>query len=183
MGESKKFDLEIRLSDMKAAGTGDPTSLSFYLRVKPQYDPNDKFLDYVTVYPLGEEKAETVERKAADTDQILEDNDKVKLTYIGMKNSSSDFLNVLFWVENKTDETAWTTVYCESVGGTEVSLYGEDLIAPHSSGILDGFIRISDLNGLDPQDIAEFEIFFQLCTHFVNPKTLSDGRYTVRIQK
>ena len=180
-GDSRQIDVRIDIDDMKLAGTGDPTRIDLYLHIKPQYDPHDKFLDYVTVYPLGKDKAEMTERQAGEKDQVLEDNDKVGLTYVGMREQSSiGYAFVTFWVENKTDQTARASLFINSINGADARVFGETALAPHSSGILEGIMNLADLNGLTLEQITDFGLSFDLDTDSVNPKTIAEGNYSFK---
>ena len=180
-GETKEYELPISIENMKEAGVGDPTRIDLYTHIKPNYQAKDTFLGYLTLYPLGEEKAETVTRQAGEKDQLIEDNDKVRLTFIGI--SGPDIINyyhTCFWVENKTDEVTMSQLYISSVNAADADFLGECEIAPHSACMLDVFTKADKLNGLTLDDITDLAFLFRLSTNSVNPKTITEGEYSVK---
>ena len=180
LGQSKEWNLSLSTGSLKRAGTGDPTEIKLYLQVKPNYDPKVKFLDYVTIYPLGEDKAETIQRTPGENDQLIVDNESAALTYVGMRESVSQYAYISFWAENKTDQTTWAALYIRSVNGAEASFAGEAYLGPHTSGLLEVLTSLDRLNGLSLDDISELGFTFMLSTAEVNPKTISQGEYSVK---
>ena len=180
LGQSKEWNLSLSTGSLKRAGTGDPTEIKLYLQVKPNYDPKVKFLDYVTIYPLGEDKAETIQRTPGENDQLIVDNESAALTYVGMRESVSQYAYISFWAENKTDQTTWAALYIRSVNGAEASFAGEAYLGPHTSGLLEVLTSLDRLNGLSLDEISELGFTFMLSTAEVNPKTISQGEYSVK---
>ncbi|MBQ5954291.1 MAG: hypothetical protein IJL47_09710 [Lachnospiraceae bacterium] len=180
-GETKEYELPIPIENMKEAGVGDPTRIDLYTHIKPNYQAKDTFLGYLTLYPLGEEKAETVTRQAGEKDQLIEDNDKVRLTFIGI--SGPDIINyyhTCFWLENKTDEVARSQIFIHTVNGTDARFFSITEIAPHSACLLTALMSPDELNGLSPDAITDLALSFDLSTNSVNPKTITEGEYSVK---
>ena len=180
-GENKEYELKLSLDAMKKAGVGDPTRIDLYTRVKPDYQPKDMFLDYLTLYPLGEDKAETVTRQAGGKDQLIEDNDKIRLSFIGI--TGLDIINyyhICFWLENKTDTVACSQVFIHTINGTDARFFSTDEIAPHSACMLDAFMNPESLNGLVPEAITDIAFSFDFSTNSVNPKTITEGEYSFK---
>ena len=179
LGESQKCDFAIALNDLKDAGTGDPTEIRLYLQIKPQYDPQNRFLDYVTIYPLGEDKAESAMHKGEENDQVIEDNSSAKLTFTGLKDKLSGYKIVTFWAENKTDQPTRAFVLISAVNGMNCTFAGEAFIAPHSSGILKVFMNNDRLNELGVDQITDLSFTFQLSTDSVNSQSITQGDYRI----
>ncbi|MBO4887387.1 MAG: hypothetical protein J5589_03635 [Firmicutes bacterium] len=180
-GETKDTEFPISLSALKEAGTGDPTRIDIYMRVKPQYDPADKFLDYLTIYPLGQDKEQIGQRVPAESDQVLEDNDQIKLTYIGLQDKVDPYGACLFWLENKTDQPISATAFQFSLNGEETyNAYGTAEIGPRSSGILTGLINFEGMNGLSLDELKE--VTFTLgVTNIAGNESITQGTYTFNL--
>ncbi len=71
----------------------------------------------VHVYPEGKDKAEVFIREPKDTDKVLVDNDKCKVTLVGIEDDPIWGYSLRVFLENKTDKSIMFTVDDVSVNG------------------------------------------------------------------
>ena len=178
-GKTEEFMLPISLDDMKHAGVGDPTRIDLNVRVTTQSDSSEQFLGYLPLFPLGEDKAEEVVHEDGETHQVLEDNKSVRLVYTGIRDwPEIGYAFVTFWVENKTDQTAQAMLIISALNETEAHITGSAFIAPESSGILEGVMSYESLSGLNPYEITNIELTFNLAEDSEAQKTITSGDYS-----
>lgn len=117
----KKANEEISFSDsvLPDGGVGDFTDIELSFRV---YDSDDWSADEVAevtihVYPYGEDKATKYVREEQSTDEVIIDNEFVKVTVIGYDKNSLLGYSVKLFLENKTDKEVMFSADEASVNG------------------------------------------------------------------
>lgn len=116
----KKANKEIHFMDDSLKKNGiEFTDIAMTFRV---YDSNDWVADEVAretvhVYPLGEENATLFVREEQASDQVLIDNEKCKVTFIGTENDPIWGYTLNLYLENKSDSSVMFSVEDVSVNG------------------------------------------------------------------
>lgn len=118
-GKKSNEDLYILDSTLPESGVGDFTDIELSFRV---YDNDDWSADDVAnitahVYPYGEDKATKYVREAQSTDNVIIDNESVKVTVIGYMKDSLLGYSVKLFLENKTDKEVMFSTDEASVNG------------------------------------------------------------------
>ena len=127
------------------------------------------------------QRIEGLMRRAIQDYSMIEDNDKIRLSFIGI--TGPDIINyyhICFWLENKTDTVACSQVFIHTINGTDASFFSTDEIAPHSACMLEAFMSPESLNGLVPEAITDIAFSFDFSTNSVNPKTITEGEYSFK---
>lgn len=99
------------------------------------YDSNDWTADYVAeetvhIYPYGEENAEKFERTSQSSDNVILDNEYVKVTVIGYEEDDIWGYSVNVFLENKSDTEVMFSVDEASVNGFMADPFWASSILP-----------------------------------------------------
>lgn len=118
-GKKANEGLYILESALPENGIGDFTDIELSFRV---YDSDDWTADEVAevtahVYPYGEDKVTKYVREAQSTDNVIVDNESVKVTVIGYDEDSLLGYSVKLFLENKTDKEVMFSADEASVNG------------------------------------------------------------------
>ena len=148
-GQTKEAELEIAPGDLKTFGIGDPTVIDIGLEVSRTGEFEPVLRDYLTIYPLGEDKAETRVREAAESDKLIVNDEAFRILFTGIeKEPAVGYTYLRFWVENESGLTAsvqvGSVVYNEAESGKAASLK----IAPHSAGPLTLYVSDEEMEAL-----------------------------------
>lgn len=95
------------------------TQVEFTFRVYPSDDwsADNVYEETLTVYPLGEENAETVGHTSSESDTVLFDNDTAQMIVTGYDPDNMWGYTVNVFLNNKTDRTLMFSVDDVSVNG------------------------------------------------------------------
>ena len=81
-------------------------------------------------YPMGDDKAEVVEREVSEDDLVIMDNEYAKITYLGESVNEYETQCLDLYIENKTDVTTTFQVLTVYINGQRlVTIYGEEVAA------------------------------------------------------
>lgn len=144
---------------------GDFTDIEITFRV---YDSNDWSADNVGndtihIYPYGEENAIIFERKPQDTDNIIADNEYVKIIVTGIEPDEIWGYTVNLFLINKSDKEVMFSVDDASVNGYMIDPF-------YATSVMPGKCKFSSMswsaNSLEENGISEVEIIeFLLRAH------------------
>ena len=143
--------------DLTDYGIGDPTVISLFLLVRDRNDwDNVYFKDTVSLYPLGEEKAELFVPDG--TGKVIFDNDLVRLTMASLDYDDywEEFTAVIM-VENKTDKRLYIDFDDIKLNGAAFEPYMDTYTGPYGFAFEDGDFSLSKLTeaGIDVNKSVE----------------------------
>ena len=118
-GKKANDEIVFMSKDLEENGVGDFTDIELTFRV---YDYEDWAADDVAnqtvhVYPYGEDKAVSFVRTPQATDQVIIDNDWVKVTVLGYEKDDIWGCIANLFLENKTDKNVMFSMDNASVNG------------------------------------------------------------------
>lgn len=125
----KSEETMIMFGDLKKIGLTDITDIEMQVSAM---DADDYMSDYFVkdsfqIYPRGEENATKFTYDVKDTDQVLVDNESVKVVYVGSDTESGYEASI--YVENKTTKEITLDATGVTVNGIEVEPYYIEIVA------------------------------------------------------
>ena len=111
-----------------------PTWIEFELNVYEADDYDDVYLNYVDIYPAGEDQALQISFHPDDTDQVLVDNDYVTIIYsLDVENTLESFYDysIPLVVVNKTETPLLLNAGTGVLNSSETDILYADTIAPY----------------------------------------------------
>ena len=111
-----------------------PTWIEFELNVYEADDYDDVYLNYVDIYPAGEDQALQISFHPDDTDQVLVDNDYVTIIYsLDAENTLESFYDysIPLVVVNKTETPLLLNAGTSVLNSSETDILYADTIAPY----------------------------------------------------
>ena len=156
-GASAEEYINIDPEELTDFGIGDPTVISLFLNVYDRDDwDNVYFKDTVSLYPLGEEKAELFVPDG--TGKVIFDNDLVRLTMASLDYDDywEEFTAVIM-VENKTDKRLYIDFDDVKLNGAAFEPYMDTYTGPYGFAFEDGDFSLSKLTeaGIDVNKSVE----------------------------
>ena len=169
--EAKSNDkITFSSSDLEEAGIVDVTDIKLHIRV---YD-NDEWTDFheetYTLYPLGEDKSTTYTRESTDDDQVLIDEQDVKV--IATKKDPDGFwgYTVTLYLENNTKKNLMFSADDFNVDGYSfTSMYACSLEAGDKA-YTDLYLSSSEMEEAGIEDVTSIKVPFTI----YDADTLSD---------
>ena len=156
--ESISFDLDT----LEENGVDEPTDIELIFRVQDSDDWMADPVAYETVhvYPQGEDKAQTFQRPAQDTDTVLADNDDISVVITGYEPDSLWGYAVKLFLVNKTDRSLLFTEENASVNGFMLDPYYGHVLMPGKCCFDEMTWSDSDLeeNDIDTVEDIEFTL-------------------------
>ena len=131
-GKKSNEDVSFRLDTLEENGVGEPTDIEIVFRVHDADDwtAEDVAHETVHIYPAGEDKVQTFQRQAQDTDTVLVDNDDISVIVTGYDPDSLFGYGVELFLVNKTDRPLVFSVDDASVNGFMIEPYYGHELAP-----------------------------------------------------
>ena len=119
----KSEETMIFFDDIKKYGLTDFTDIEINVSALDSDDFTSGYFakDTIKIYPRGEENASTFTYDVKDTDQVLVDNEAVKVVYVGSDKSNGYAASI--YVENKTTKEITLDATEVTVNGTEMEPY------------------------------------------------------------
>lgn len=119
----KSEETMIFFDDIKKYGLTDFTDIEINVSALDSDDVTSGYFgkDTIKIYPRGEENASTFTYDVKDTDQVLVDNEAVKVVYVGSDKSNGYAASI--YVENKTTKEITLDATEVTVNGTEMEPY------------------------------------------------------------
>ncbi|MBQ9766652.1 MAG: hypothetical protein IJW37_00925, partial [Lachnospiraceae bacterium] len=107
------------------------TDIEFFLSVYNYDDWEDYYVEETfTVYPLGEEAAQTYERTPKDSDIILFDNDSCTMIITGFTYDEIWGYSAIAYLENKTDAELYYSIDNAKVNGIDCDPFWMEALGP-----------------------------------------------------
>lgn len=123
----KKYNADIILlsNQLKDNGVGDFTDieLTFFVFDLGNWDAGTVVLETVHIYPYGEDKASKYVRETQPSDNVIVDNQYVKVIVIGYDPENENGYAVDLFLLNKTASVAMFSVADASVNGHNINPY------------------------------------------------------------
>ena len=124
-------ETEINIKDLKKYGLSEYSDIEIEVLAYNSEDITKKELPNETahIYPLGKDKAGKFEYEIKATDQVLVDNEYVKVVYVGSEEDEDDGYLANIYIVNKTDTQITVDATNVSINGYMAGAYYEQYIS------------------------------------------------------
>lgn len=151
----KETSSDIRLPESTAGYLEDTiTEIELHVKIYNTDHYEEKaFEDTVTLYPKGKEAASVYRRRSESTDQVLVDNEFVRVTYVGSCKDEIWDYGMILYLENKTsDKTVMYSIENCALNDVMIDPFWSAALHPGKSGYSEVAF---DLDELEDNGIAE----------------------------
>ena len=174
-------ETEINIKDLKKYGLSEYSDIEIEVLAYNSEDITKKELPNETahIYPLGKDKAGKFEYEIKATDQVLVDNEYVKVVYVGSEEDEDDGYLANIYIVNKTDTQITVDATNVSINGYMADPYYMKSVDAGKSAFTTMNWLSSDLEGAqtDKSSVSNIEIEFDIYDeedssreHFFNDK-------------
>ena len=160
----KSEETMIFFDDIKKYGLTDFTDIEINVSTLDSDDVTSGYFakDTIKIYPRGEENATKFTYDVKDTDQVLVDNESVKVVYVGSDKSNGYAANI--YVENKTTKEITLDATGVTVNGIEVEPYYIEEVAGERNAFTEMSWFDSDFQtaGIDKNAVSSIEFNLEI---------------------
>ncbi len=160
----KSEETMIFFDDIKKYGLTDFTDIEINVSALDSDDFTSGYFakDTIKIYPRGEENASTFTYDVKDTDQVLVDNEAVKVVYVGSDTESGYAASI--YVENKTTKEITLDATEVTVNGTEMEPYYIESVRGGKNAFTEMSWLDSDFEtaGLDKNAVSSIEFNLEI---------------------
>jgi PREDICTED: hypothetical protein len=160
----KSEETMIFFDDIKKYGLTDFTDIEINVSALDSDDFTSGYFakDTIKIYPRGEENATTFTYDVKDTDQVLVDNEAVKVVYVGSDKSNGYAASI--YVENKTTKEITLDATEVTVNGTEMEPYYIESVRGGKNAFTEMSWLDSDFEtaGLDKNAVSSIEFNLEI---------------------
>lgn len=160
----KSEETMIFFDDIKKYGLTDFTDIEINVSALDSDDFTSGYFakDTIKIYPRGEENATTFTYDVKDTDQVLVDNEVVKVVYVGSDTESGYAASI--YVENKTTKEITLDATEVTVNGTEMEPYYMESVRGGKNAFTEMSWLDSDFEtaGLDKNAVSSIEFNLEI---------------------
>jgi len=160
----KSEETMIFFDDIKKYGLTDFTDIEINVSALDSDDFTSGYFakDTIKIYPRGEENATTFTYDVKDTDQVLVDNEAVKVVYVGSDTKSGYAASI--YVENKTTKEITLDATEVTVNGTEMEPYYIESVRGGKNAFTEMSWLDSDFEtaGLDKNAVSSIEFNLEI---------------------
>lgn len=160
----KSEETMIFFDDIKKYGLTDFTDIEINVSALDSDDFTSGYFakDTIKIYPRGEENATTFTYDVKDTDQVLVDNEVVKVVYVGSDKSNGYAASI--YVENKTTKEITLDATEVTVNGTEMEPYYIESVRGGKNAFTEMSWLDSDFEtaGLDKNAVSSIEFNLEI---------------------
>ena len=160
----KSEETMIFFDDIKKYGLTDFTDIEINVSALDSDDFTSGYFakDTIKIYPRGEENATTFTYDVKDTDQVVVDNEVVKVVYVGSDTESGYAASI--YVENKTTKEITLDATEVTVNGTEMEPYYIESVREGKNAFTEMSWLDSDFEtaGLDKNAVSSIEFNLEI---------------------